>query len=179
MPLLSPPYLIGISSTEKTPKHSISFSYNWVGDTVKTINLAGVSFQGSSYTLDVSSLPTTVAKLPAFRTLQITQSFKVNGQTSGDAVYNTDGGLLVSVSGTGQIMRFGWDSHGGIPITGNMESIVTAMVPIVANSPTKITFAKQINVDPSAVENMYGVLTVSIFDFDLPPYFAQGFGTSN
>jgi len=137
-----------------------------VGDTVKTINLAGVSFQGSSYTLDVSSLPTTVAKLPPFRTLILSADF--------DASANDvpDGELVVSVSGTGQIMRFGSPSNGFAPTSGVNRGIITAMVPIVANAPTKITFAKGSDGGGGV---LFGTLQASIFDFDLQPFTTQGF----
>lgn len=164
MPLLSPPTLIGIAngSNGSGPKHSISFVYNWVGDVVNSINVGGVNFSGSSYTLDVSALPTSVAKLPPFRTLQLSQTFD---SASSDEL---DGELLISVSGTGQIIRIAQTPY--INGTGTPVSITSIVVPIVANAPTKLVFAK----GQDYTTAMFGMLTVSIFDFDVPSYTLQG-----
>lgn len=164
MSLLTPPALIGIANDQngQSSKHSVSFVYNWVGDVVKAINVGGINFQGSQYTLDTSALPTAVAKLPAFRMLQLSQSFDAS---SSDLL---DGELIVSVSGTGQIIRIAQTPY--VTGTGSPASVTSVLIPIVANAPTKITFSKGQNYTAT----MFGVLTVSIFDFDMSPYTLQG-----
>lgn len=163
MPLLIPPSLIGISGDKNKNKHSVSFSYNWVGDVVLPQNIGGITFNGSNYVLNVAALAANVADLPAFRTLLLTETFY--GQVTD---FGWDGELLVSVSGVGQVMRFAQNQFE--QATGTNVSVLTICVPIAANAPTKITFAKGEN--PSGV--MSGLLTASIFDFDMMPFIASG-----
>lgn len=163
MPLGVKPRLVGITGQGNKNKHAVSFTYDFVADVPVPINIGGIAFTGSSYTLDVSSLASNVADLPAFRTLLLTCSF----DNSTSDVF--DGELVVAVSGTDQIMRF---SQGLIssPDVGSV-CILTAQVPIVANAPTKIQFAKGRNNGGA----MFGMLTASIYDFDLAPFVSLGF----
>lgn len=157
------PSLVGITGQGNKNKHSVSFVYDWSSDTSAQINVGGIKFKGSQYTLDISSLASNVADLPAFRTLLFTQEYD---NTSND---HFDGELLINISGVGQILRFGGASSASA-IAGSI-SLLTASIPIVANAPTKITFSKGEN----AGATMFGKLTASIYDFDLAPYSYIGY----
>lgn len=161
--ILIPPVLNGITGIKNVNKHGVSFSYDWSSDAARPINIGGIALVGSEYTLDVSSLSSNVANLPAFRTLLFSQTFTTQFIDDG-----WDGELIISVSGVGQIMRYG--TNQASQAEGANYGMITACVPIVANAPTKITFGK--GEGPAA--GMFGVLTVSIFDFDIPPFISYG-----
>lgn len=167
MGLLIQPSLIGISGKQNKNKHSVSFIFDWTTQADNTTpsvpigqNFGGVTFSGLSYTLDVSSLHSNVADLPSFSTLVFSQTFDVG---STDVL---DGELLVSVSGVGQIMRFAQPEVSVAP----SKAVICCCVPIAANSPTKITFAKGADTGGA----MFGTLTASIYDFDMSPFISNG-----
>ena len=159
MPLVLPLSLTTVSSEVDT-NYIISAAYNFVGDPVSAQNLNGVSFNGSLFTFDTSIVGQNI-KLPRFKTLQLSCTFD---NSNGD---NFDGELIVLVQGTNQMFRFGSTTLvEGSPV----QSVLNAIVPLVANSPVKILFAK--GVDSTAA--MFGMLNVNVYSWKIPPMFSLG-----
>jgi hypothetical protein len=159
MGLLLAPSLVSVAGQENKNKHCVSFNYDWTTDAIKSVNIGGLFFQGSSYVFDVSSLQAP-ANLPALKSMQICAEFNaIESQV--------DGELVIVTSGIGQVIRLG--ALPQISTTG--RSIITAVLPIVTNSPTKITFAKQAN----SLTAMCGNMQVSLFDFNISPYISTNY----
>lgn len=164
--LISKPTSVSIPGARNAPHYGASFIYEFQGVPVlNNQNIAGIPYNGNSYTfnaLDISS----AAALPAFRSMQFSISF-FNDDTAGE---DLDGQLIIYVPASGQLVR--------IPSADNTATnaewnIVSGVIPIIANMPTSIQFAKQANANTAGL--LHGLLTVNLYDFEIAPYILRGF----
>lgn len=167
--LLKKPTAVTIPGAKNAPHYAVSFSYEFEGVPVQpNQNIGGIPYNGSEYTfnsLDVS----TSASLPTFRSMQFSISF-FNDDTPGE---DLDGQLIIYVPASGQIIR--------IPSSDNTATnaewnVVSGVVPIIANMPTSIQFAKQANANTAGL--LHGLLIVTLFDFEISPYILRGFSAT-
>jgi hypothetical protein len=165
MPQIKAPALQTIYGGAKESINIVSFAWNFTGDTVSQYSVGGVSGYGSTAKLAVASLNNIPAaqSLKAFRALVFSCSFENSGA-------NTDGSLTVSIPSTGQTMRFAplfsTDADASV-------QVICACVPIVSASPTEVWFTKTTE-NGVSTGALFGLLTASIMDFELPSFVTQG-----
>jgi hypothetical protein len=192
MPLLVKPYLTRIQARTgatservgtgkdapmivhggKHNKYVASFSYDFSGDVPTQQIVQGISFQGSMVELNMQSVAAN-AEVRAIKALQITCEF-YSGAADVAGEINTDSDLFVFIPATGQLIRL---APSTFPIAGgtiiSSTAVLAAVVPVASFSPTVIQFVKGV----ASFGGMFGKLTVSAFDFSLPPYSTTGFST--
>lgn len=141
-------------------KHAISFTFQFTTPANPSIPAGGSTFAGELCRIDVNSLKTP-ANIGPIKCVQFSQSFAPEDNT--DVV----GSLIISVPSSGQFAQFAppYELIGGVH-----NRLVCGIVPVVCNSPSVIDFIKTQNFG-GALE---GVLTATLFDFDLPPYISYG-----
>jgi len=161
MSFLKKPSLSLVSSYVGKSRAGVQFQYSFTGDTPGPIFMAGNVGVGSQFSFSCGSAGFDRLKSSP-RTLNFTATFFDPSDTSNP----TDGSFLVYVPDTGFIARFNSPS-----LNSAQAGFVSAQIPIVANTSSAIYFIKEVAYSNNL---LYGIVTGTIFDFDMPSYITSG-----
>lgn len=153
----------------------VSTVVQWGGvGTPQNIRGGSIAFTGDKFVMDVASLASSNAQnLKPMKAMQITHNFIGNN----NGTYVIPGPLMVAVENTNQFFMFGPSvisqaAPATPPLLVNVDNIMTTVVPLVANSPTKIT------VGLGGIWNtngLSGTTTIQLFDFHVDTFYTYGF----
>lgn len=170
MPLRKFPSAITMQSNAgEKPRRALTFSYDFSTDAIVPVSIAGLNFSGTQFTIDFSAFQN-AKNFGAIRSLQINALFAVGFEAASARFF--DGGLYIFSPASGQLSMLGYDlPNPQITLTADIQVVghVSAVIPVVTNTPTILQFAKS-QADDAI---MYGSINVTAFDFDLPAYTKQ------
>lgn len=167
MPLFIPPIVRTVD--QRKNYHAISFAYLFTGDKIQQVSFGnGLVTSGTSYTLNTNGLSS--VSLPRMRSMKFSASFF----PAATAAQN-DGSLYVWCTGSGELTRI----SNPLIAPGEYTSApptVTGVIPIVSLADASIIFVKQAPL--GGVLPPWGLLTATLYDFDVAPFIQQGYAIS-
>ena len=168
MSLLSGPTLNTLNSnTDSKRRYTISFAYDFYGDTIAAFQQGSFGGNGSLYDLNLSALNLT-NNLPEFRSMRINAIF-----APFDATFGTqDGSLSVFNSQTSDLMVLGTPPFSEVANDVNSplpNNVLSCVVPMSVSPTGIVSFAKSIQSAPSPPYSLSGRIFVTLFSWDVSP----------
>ena len=162
MSYLAQPVVRVIDTAKK--HHALTFGFTWDDETVGLVGVGGQSIAASSFVLNPQGLAG-AANLGIFRSLRFSESFANNPLLDPDA---NDGSLYVISQASGEVTRFS-PFIPPVPID-RCYPTVSGVIPLVSALQGPIQFVKG-----AQQQNTFGMLTVTLYDFEIPPFIQSGF----
>jgi hypothetical protein len=173
MPYTQTPVLRTIDRGDGKTNNIVSLAYDFSTDPpVFVTAIPGHNpIQGTSFLIDLTSLGG-ARVIPATRSMQFTATFNAI-----EASF-MDGCLYFYNPTTAEFSQFGFSQPMPDVTTGDVlgNGVVTAVIPLVCTSPTKILVVKAAGREaPPASVKMTGNVFINLYDFDRQPYVASSY----
>jgi hypothetical protein len=167
MPLLIAPAVRTIDS--KRNHHATSFTFDWDNEPISNMSIGGLLVTGAAlFTLQTHGIGG-VASLPPVRSLRFSQSF-----FNADTPDGNDGSLFIVFPASGEMTRI----SPLLTVPGTFTRVfptVTGVIPVVSAIDAPIQFFRQAVVSAGTAIDVVGFMTITLYDFDVPPFIQSGF----